>query len=250
MTIAPPNVRCIAIASGKGGVGKTWLSITLAHAMARSGRRVLMFDADLGLANADVQLGVLPEHDLGSLLDGRRTLQQVVTPVEGTGFDLLAGKSGSGKLAGMELRDLEIVLSALRGAVTSYDAVIMDLGAGLERMVRRLAAFADTLVVVATEEPTSLTDAYAFLKVHKSDRRAIDARIVVNLARSQSDGERTFATLHRACGTFLSIEPKLAGVIRRDDRVRDSIRRQVPLLTRYPGCAAALDVEAAARALL
>lgn len=131
-----------------------------------------------------------------------------------------------------------------------YDVVLLDLGAGVERGVRRMAAFADTLIVLATEEPTSLTDAYAVLKLYATDRVGGDARVLVNQASNRGAGERTFATLRRACGTFLRAEPALAGIVRRDDRVRDAIRRQTLLLTRHPSCAAAVDVEAVAGALV
>jgi flagellar biosynthesis protein FlhG len=103
--------------------------------------------------------------------------------------------------------------------------------------------------VLATEEPTSLTDAYAVIKLHAADRSDGDARIVINQATTRTAGERTYSTLRRACTTFLRRDPGLAGIIRRDDRVRDAIRRQTLLLTRHPACAAAQDVEAVARAL-
>ena len=130
-----------------------------------------------------------------------------------------------------------------------YHDVVLDLGAGLEPTVQRLAAFADTLLVVATEEPTSLTDAYAVLKLHAAAARAATARIVVNQAASRAAGERTYATLARACASFLGRTPPCAGVIRRDDRVREAIRRQTLLLTRHPASAAAADVEALGAAL-
>jgi flagellar biosynthesis protein FlhG len=144
---------------------------------------------------------------------------------------------------------LDRALVALRRESLRYDLVLLDLGAGVERAVRRMAASADVLLVLATEEPTSLTDAYAVLKLHAADRSDGDARVVVNQAASRTAGERTYAALRRACATFLQRDPPLAGVVRRDDRVRDAIRRQTLLLTRYPSCAAAQDVEAAARGL-
>jgi flagellar biosynthesis protein FlhG len=127
--------------------------------------------------------------------------------------------------------------------------VVVDLGAGLETPQRRIAAAADTLLVVATEEPTSLTDAYAVLKLHARDHPGGDARIVVNLASDAAGGQRTHAALARAAANFLKREIPLAGVIRRDAKVRDAIRHQAPLLTRHPGSTAAQDVEAIARAL-
>ena len=250
MTLEQNRPRLIAIASGKGGVGKTWFAITLAHALTRLGRRVLLFDGDLGLANIDVQLGLTPSHDLGSVLAGRVTLAQAVVREARGGFDILAGRSGSGALSGLDPADLEAVLAMPRHDAAGYDDVLLDLGAGVERAVRRMAAASDLLLVLATEEPTSLTDAYAVLKLFRADCPVGDARVVVNLASSVSGGERTYATLRRACATFLRFEPALAGVIRRDDKVRDAIRRQTPLLTRHPGCDASFDVEKVALGLV
>jgi len=251
MTNAPARAgRIIAVASGKGGVGKTWFAITLAHALARQGAHVLLFDGDLGLANVDVQLGLMPERDVGEVISGRMPLENAVLHHEG-GFDILPGRSGSGSLASLHPAMLERVLAALRGATARYDVVIADLGAGLDRAQRRMASFSDLLLVIATDEPTSLTDAYAVLKLHASDAgaKAPDARIVVNQAGTVVAGERTFAALRRACSTFLGRTPPLAGVIRRDDRVREAIRRQSLLLTRHPATHAAADVEAIATRL-
>jgi len=241
--------RTIAIASGKGGVGKTWFAITLAHALARRGTRVLLFDADLGLANVDIQLGLTPKHDLGGVIAGRATLADATLHPAETGFSVVAGRSGSGALSAIEPAALERVLTALRCEAARYDVVLLDLGAGLERAVRRLSAWADTMLVVATDEPTSLTDAYAVIKLYAADRPQGDVRVVVNQAATRQAGERTFATLERACQTFLGRAPLLAGIVRRDDRVRDAIRRQTLLLSRHPTCPAAVDVEAVAGSL-
>ncbi len=236
----------IAIASGKGGVGKTWFAITLAHALARKGRRVLLCDGDLGLANVDIQLGLMPSHDIASVIAGRVALADAVLRHE-SGFAILAGRSGSGTLASLDKAALEKLLFALRDASRAYDHIVLDLGAGIDRTTRRLARFAHLLLVLATEEPTSLTDAYAVLKMHHTDGGAeaaeSEARIVVNQASTAAAGERTYATLARACAAFLGHTPKLAGIIRRDDRVRDAIRRQTALFKRHPNAPAADDVE-------
>lgn len=242
--------RCIAVASGKGGVGKTWFAITLAHALAQSGHRVLLFDADFGLANIDIQLGLTPILDLGSVVSGAATLSDAIAHFVPGGFDLLAGRSGTGSLAALDPAVLDRLLSMLAAAATRYDFVLLDLGAGLDRSVRRMAAWANTLLVVATEEPTSLTDAYATLKLYASDRAEGDARLVVNQSSTPAAGARTAATLTRACTAFLGRAPLLAGTIRRDAHVQDAIRRQIPLLTRYPTCPASVDVERIAAMLI
>ena len=242
--------RMIAVASGKGGVGKTWFAITLAHALAQRGRRVLLLDGDLGLANVDIQLGLMPEHDLGALLAASISFDQALYRHE-SGFDILAGRSGSGDLGSLDPITQERDRQLLEFAKRRYETVIVDLGAGLDPFVRQMCSRADLLLVVATDEPTSLTDAYAVLKLHHRDVSPMpsSARIVINLAASHGSGERTYATLSRACQTFLGTCPPLVGVIRRDDKVQDAIRRQTLLMVRHPGSAAAQDVAQLARVL-
>ena len=239
-----------AIASGKGGVGKTWFSITLAHALSKKGQRVLLFDGDLGLANLDIQLGLMPKQDLSNVISGRLTLNQVIVDFPEAGFDIIAGRSGSGGLANIASSRLQMVGDDLALLSANYDTVLMDLGAGIERTVRQLAHNAKTCIVLLTDEPTSLTDAYAFIKIMHADRPEIEIKIVTNVVNSTREGERTYNTLLKACQGFLKISPQLLGVIRRDTRVREAIRSQTPLLTRFPNCEAAHDVERIAENLL
>ena len=241
--------RTIAIASGKGGVGKTWFAITLAHALSQQGRRVLLFDGDLGLANIDIQLGLTPRHDLGDVLAGGVTMRQAIQRHAAGGFDVLAGRSGSGALAGLGPAALDRALELLEDASGDYDHVLLDLGAGIEAGVRRMAAWAETTLVLATGEPTSITDAYAALKLHATDRPDGDARLIVNATSSAAEATRTAATLRRACQQFLGRQPRCLGAIRRDPKVPEAIRRQALLLTRHPSCPAAQDVGRIARQL-
>jgi len=243
-----PNA--IAIASGKGGVGKTWLSVTLCHALARAGRRALLFDGDLGLANVDIQLGLAPHQDLAGVITGRCGLDDAVIPYGEGGFDVVAGRSGSGSLANLSAERLAGLSTALAEMGSAYDHVILDLGAGVERTVRQLAAQAKTSLVVTSDEPTAMTDAYAFIKLMLMQQPGMDVRIVVNMAATETEGERTYATLRKACTSFLKAAPPLAGVIRRDNKVKEAIRHQAPLLMRYPNCTAAGNVEALARRLM
>ena len=239
----------VAIASGKGGVGKTWLAITLTHALAKQKLRTLLFDGDLGLANLDIQLGLMPKHDLCSVIAGRLTLNQAVLTYEEGNFDIIAGRSGSGGLANVPVSRLQILGDDLNLLAAAYDKVIIDLGAGVERTVRQLAQSVGTCIVVATDEPTSLTDAYAFIKVTHVERPGEDIRIVINMANSTREGERTYNTLLKACEGFLKISPPLIGVIRRDNKVRESIKSQSSILTRFPNTEATTDVERIAEKL-
>jgi flagellar biosynthesis protein FlhG len=243
---APPKRNIIAVASGKGGVGKTWFAITLAHALARAGKKALLFDGDLGLANVDIQLGCTPRRDLAGVMAGEATLAEAVVS-NPCGFDIIAGRSGSGSLASLPASKLLTLRLELVRVAQAYDWVVLDLGAGIERTVRLLTAQARACMVVTTDEPTAITDAYAYIKVAALERLASGVRIVVNMVASERDGERTYATLLRACREFLKIEPPLAGIIRRDDHVKDSIRHQVALMTRHPNSDAAADVERIAR---
>jgi flagellar biosynthesis protein FlhG len=243
---APSPKNVIAVASGKGGVGKTFLSITLSHAIALHGHRTLLFDGDLGLANVDVQLGLMPNRDLGGVIAGRLTLNQAKTAFPVGGFDIIAGRSGAGSLAALAPSRLAVLGGDLAELARTYDFVVMDLGAGVDRMVRQLASAAGTRLVVVTAEPTSLTDAYAFIKVTITDDPTADLRIVVNQAKSQAEGERTYNTLLKACKSFLRFAPPLAGIVRRDRKVIESIRTQTPLLTRFPNAEAAADIDAIA----
>ncbi|CUW37250.1 Flagellar number regulator [Magnetospirillum sp. XM-1] len=255
-TLAPrPTLRAkgrniVAVASGKGGVGKTWFSITLSHALARANQRVLLFDGDLGLANVDIQLGLMPKTDLGSVVAGRMTLNQALTRFSEGGFDIIAGRSGSGTLANIPLSRLQMLGDDLVLLAGNYDRVVVDLGAGVEKTTRNFSQQAGTIMVVTTDEPTSLTDAYAFIKVTHMERPGTDMRIVVNMANSTREGERIYNTLLKACEGFLKISPPLAGVIRRDLKVREAIRNQTPIMMRSPNAEAAADVEAIVERLI
>ena len=239
----------IAVASGKGGVGKTWFSITLAHSLRRSGRKVLLFDGDLGLANVDIQLGLFPKGDLWQVLNGSASFNDVVSHDRATGVDIVTGRSGVAGLADASLEDLDKLCRGLSLVGEMYDDVVIDLGAGVDRAVRTLAASAGRVLVLTNVEPTSITDAYALIKLlHQSTSRR-DIGIIVNGAEDKRDGDRTYAKLKMACETFLKITPPLVGMIHHDKHVPDAIRRQTPLITRSPVSRAVTDVERIARSL-
>ena len=244
------GTNIIAVASGKGGVGKTWFSITLAHALAREGKKVLLFDGDLGLANVDVQLGLMPKRDLNDVIRGRLGLDKVIQPYEDGGFDIVAGRSGQASLSALPTQRLSMLRDQLLEVADMYDVVIIDLGAGIDRTVRMLSAAATRTLLVVTDEPTSLTDAYAFIKLGNAAGMSRHVSIVANMATSTVEGERTYKTLFKACENFLRLRPPMAGMVRLDPRVKESIRNQTPILMRYPNTDAAMDVEKIARVVM
>jgi flagellar biosynthesis protein FlhG len=231
----------VAVASGKGGVGKTWFSITLSHALARLGKKVLLFDGDLGLANVDVQLGLMPKRDLNDVIRGRLGLDKVIQRYEEGGFDIVAGRSGQASLSALPSQRLTLLRDQLLEVADSYDVVVMDLGAGVDRTVRMFSATATRTLLITTDEPTSLTDAYAFIKLGSAAGMSKHVSVVVNQAANVIEGEKTYKTLLKACENFLRLSPPLAGIVRHDARVKDTIRHQTPILIRSPNADAAED---------
>jgi len=247
------DTKFIKVASGKGGVGKTWFAVTLAQALVRAGRRVLLFDGDLGLANVDIQLGLTPEIDLGNVIAGDTDLKGAITNFEDFGvhagrFDIIAGRSGSGALNALGGEHIQRLLSDLIATSENYDHVILDLAAGLGRDVRLLSACDGPTFVVLTADPTSLTDAYAFIKLSVMNDRMTDLRIIVNMVSDRHEGESVYEAIRKASERFLGITPPLAGIIRADTAVTNAIRRQEPLYVLSPSSDAAEDVRAVLKA--
>lgn len=251
--VKPDEQRLITVASGKGGVGKTWFSVTLAHALASSGKKIALFDGDLGLANVDIQLGLMPEKDLGAVLSGAATLKDVAsryTDPAGIGFDVIAGKSGSGALSALSNNAISMLKQDLVAVTADYDHVILDLAAGLDASVSTLSNNNGKIFVVMTGDPTSLTDAYAFIKVTTAANPSADINVVVNNVKTKKDGEKAFEAIKRATEGFLKISPNLAGIICSDSKVSEAIRAQIPLLARHPQAAAAQSIKALVAPLL
>lgn len=244
----------LAIASGKGGVGKTALATALASAFSRRGERTLLVDADLGMANVDVQLGLNPTGDLGAVVAGGLTLAEAVSSAAGGaqsrgGFDVIAGPSGSAALANLDLTSVGRVAAGMTAASMAYDRTLIDLAAGAERATVRLAVAADDVLLVINDEPTSLTDAYAFVKTLRMRDEGAAPFVVVNNAPDKAAAQNAYATFAKTCESFLGFTPPLAGIVRRDPHIPLAIRAQQPLETRYPACDAVKDVVALARTL-
>ncbi len=237
----------IAVASGKGGVGKTAIAIALAHCFAELGRKTLLFDADLGLANIDIQLGVMPQHHLAEALRGHCRLKDCIVRAPQGAFDTIVGKSGSASFADLAPPSLQKLVEDLQEVAHDYQTLIIDLGAGIDRTVRWLTIASDETLLVVNDEPTSLTDAYALVKIIL--RRQPDARlsVVVNMAETERRGEQAFESLQRTCRNFLNYDLRLKGIVRRDLNLVEAIRNREPLLTFAPHAPAALDLAKLAR---
>lgn len=235
--------KIIAIASGKGGVGKTWLSISLAHYLAKQGKKTLLFDGDLGLANVDIQLGLAPEVDLGHYFAGQKNFSDLIMRDPEDAFDIIPGGSGQHNLANLTTQDADKILFALKALRNVYDVILLDLAAGVYETILRLTATCDQTLMVINQEPTSLTDAYAFIKLRAKAGYSDHIGLVVNQATKNTEAERAYFQLQKACKAFLNINPEDWGFVRQDTKVREAIQNQTSILTRSPTCKAAEDIE-------
>lgn len=242
--------RIVAVASGKGGVGKTWFSISLGHALATLSRRVLLVDCDVGLANVDVQLGLGPAASLNHAFLGEVPLSKAIRRSDALGLDILPGRASAGYRNGLDPSMVGWMQGALQSIDRCYDTVILDLPSGAEQGIRDLMHYAHDKIILTTAEPTALADAYALIKTTQRDRCGCTPNIVCNFADHENTGRQTLDGLVRVCERFLSIKPQRLGVIRRDARVPDAISRQSSLLQCYPGSDAARDIVVTAKAFL
>jgi flagellar biosynthesis protein FlhG len=240
----------ITIASGKGGVGKTVLAVSISHALAKAGKKVLLFDGDVGMANVDIQLGIMPDKDLATVLAGELAMEDVVFPIEEGGFDVIAGRSGSGSLGSLHKSELQKIREDIVNLSERYDYVILDLGAGIDEAVQTLSSGKGPKLVITTGDPTALTDAYAYIKVMQQKSPGSEMEIIVNMAKSEKEGQKIYEKLKNACSNFLGIEPPLAGIVLQDDKVASAIRAQSGLLTRYPTSDVAQNVEDLAASIM
>lgn len=255
-TSAPARrtVPVLAIASGKGGVGKTNLAVNLAIALARSGRRTTLLDADLGMANADVLCGLMPGRRLDSvLLDERAGLASCVVDAPG-GFLLVPGAVGVARVADLDPASRTRLVEGLVSLETRSDIILVDTGAGIGHDVLSFAAAADRSIVVVTPEPTSIADAYGLIKCIAARARAShvarpEIEIVINNAPSRREADRVSAKLSATCERFLRFSPRVLGVIRHDDHVQRAVRARDPHLLSFPRCRASRDVIALSRRL-
>ena len=242
----PGKTLSVAILSGKGGVGKTNLTLNLGYALHMREHSVLLMDCDLGLANLDVLLGITPEGNMQDVLLGTAGMRSIIHPITPHGFDILPAASGVPELAEMTDDMRRVLLDSLTPELGRYDYVLMDTGAGISETVQTMAAMAAVRIVIITPEPTSLTDSYALIKVLLTRHGVRDFLILVNQTESEKETQHTFARLSMACRKFLQIEPTFLAAVRNDRTLIDAVRHQQALLAYKPECRAAQDIRAVA----
>jgi len=216
--------QVISISSGKGGVGKTFTSVHLAYHAARSGKKVLLIDADLGLANVDIMLGVNASGTMQNLLAGDTDLSELIIPCA-QGFDVLPGGSGLYELTSLGTTEQQLILDRLREAGHQYDLILIDTAAGIGENVLYFASAAETSLVVLTPDPTSLTDAYALIKVLSQQRAVHRFMVVINQA-DEIDGHITFKRLLSVTDRYLDVYLDYLGFVPQHPAVRKAIQQQ------------------------
>ena len=249
------RARITAITSGKGGVGKTFIAVNLAAALARQGERVLVLDADLGLANLDVMLNLAPKITLHDVFTGKSSLEDAIIPVPG-GFSALLAGSGMVEYSRMTPELREQLQQVIDSVAPRYDRVLLDTGAGISEVVLYSVSLADDVLVVVTPEPTSMTDAYATIKVLANTQGRRGVQVVVNQTRGLGEGRAVRGQLQHVVDRFVNpgldspVRLDLLGQVPLDIAVRDAVRRRQLLFDTLPGSPAAMAVAAVATKLM
>ncbi len=258
LRLAPPETgvrpeplrlaRSVAITSGKGGVGKTSLAVNLAAKLAQMGRKVILLDADLGCANADVMCNLMPSGSLSHVVAGRMGVEEALIDAPG-GFRLVPGASGLAQMANLGDQPRDALLRQLQSLERDADLLLIDTGAGVGANVLGFLAAADQVLVVTTSEPTAITDAYAVIKTLSRQREDADIRLLVNMVRDDAEGRAVFARVAAVCQRFLNLKIGYAGHITLDPRVMQGVRRRRPYLLDFPTCSAATCLDQLAHRL-
>lgn len=241
------KAKIITVTSGKGGVGKSNFVVNLSILLQRRGKKVLIFDADIGMGNDDVLMGVYPRYNVFDLIKGRN-LEEIL--VEGPeGVKLLPGGSGLNQVEDLQDNEREIFLKKLE-SLNGFDYIIMDTGAGINRSVLAFIACSEELIIVTTPEPTSLTDAYSLVKATDHFKIKDKAKIIVNKTFTDSEGIETFNKFERAVNKFLSLRVEYLGNIPDDRKLVQGVRQQVPFSIYYPNSDVTRAVERIAERIL
>ncbi len=235
-------VKVIAVTGGKGGVGKTNVTLNLAMAMAQMGRKVLVLDADLGLANCDVMLGLRVEKNLFHVLSGEAELDDIL--IEGPfGIKIVPATSGTQSMTELSPAEHAGLIRAFSELRTAFDVLLVDTAAGISDMVLSFSRASQDVLVVVCDEPSSITDAYALMKILSREHSVQRFKIVANMVRSLKEGQELFAKLSRVTDRFLDVTLELVATIPFDENVRKAARKQKAFIDAFPKSPASLAVK-------
>ncbi|PSW07582.1 MinD/ParA family protein [Photobacterium lipolyticum] len=233
------STKVITVTGGKGGVGKTNVTLSMAISMARQGKKVMVLDADLGLANVDIMLGLRSGRNLSHVLAGLCELQDII--VEGPyGVKIVPASSGTQNMAELTPAQHAGLIRAFGSLQDDIDVLLVDTAAGISDMVLSFSRAAQDVVVVVCDEPTSITDAYALIKLLSREYDVQRFKIVANMVRSYREGRDLFTKLTRVTERFLDANLELVACVPLDDRVRQAVKRQKIVVEAYPRCPASL----------
>lgn len=232
--------RVIAVSSGKGGVGKTNTTVNVGLALSKLGKRVLLLDADLGLANINILLGFEPKATLQQVVEGKAKLEDIIVDYD-YNFDIIPASSGIQNMTDLSEESRLALLNAVDQLATDYDYVFVDTAAGIGDNVIYFNVAAEDHLIVVDKEPTSITDAYALIKILSTENNIKEFFVVANRTPVGTDGRATYAKLAGATDRFLSVSLKFLGAISDDPMISQAVVQQKACISLYPGTKASLD---------
>ncbi|MBA6389437.1 MinD/ParA family protein [Colwellia sp. BRX10-3] len=243
------QIKVIAVSGGKGGVGKTNVSLNTAISLAKLGKRVLVLDADLGLANVDVMLGLRVQRNLSHVLSGECELDDII--VQGpAGINIIPATSGTQSMVDLTPAEHAGLIRAFSDMQTKFDILIVDTAAGISDMVLSFCRASQDVLLVVCDEPTSITDCYALMKLLSRDHGLFKFKVVANMVRSPKEGQNLFAKLSKVTDRFLDVTLELVAVVPYDENIRKSVRKQQAIVEAYPDSPASIGFKALAKNII